>query len=552
MTRFVSRLPLMSVGPATSPRALFSIFGIVTLGVLMALATDVALSRLTPVKVAFILGGFALLIPTVVMKHPKAYWLFLLVVSIFFDISKWLSPWLLDSQNLHLVDLYGFPALGTVDLELYLTDLVLVVMVLPWLARVAMRREMVYFPAIGYLFVLYLIWALLVSLINAQSYYLAIFELCRQSLYFLFFIYLINNVITREQFRSVICAVFLGLTISAGTVIAFFLMGIATETSIFSSLHDQAFMDGNSTPRITGAAGNLDVLSNNRRFPGLLNSEGGSQIKRGKGMFGHPAIPASLCGLILPIVLAYLVTARRNRDRILLFTVFILGVAGLVLTFSRAGVIGFAAGIAVCFAIAGWSGLVPRRVITWLAVMSVGLAALSMPLMVAYFTTRPEAFTMRFYMHEAALQGYLEHPLLGVGLNNSTAAMMGPRQELTDLGIHVGRSESADSYYLAMLVEVGPVGLVLFFGFFGKIVMIALRAMREVAIDLKPLLVGIVAGLASLATQSLSDIPMSGHAVSGLAWLFAALIVAIARDIQVELRPSSVGGYSRLPGARSH
>jgi O-antigen ligase len=235
-----------------------------------------------------------------------------------------------------------------------------------------------------------------------------------------------------------------------------------------------------------------------------------------------------------------------------LFTVFILGVAGLVLTFSRAGAIGFAAGIAVCFAIAGWSGLVPRRVITWLAVMSVGLAALSMPMMVAYFTTRPEAFTMRFYMHEAALQGYLEHPLLGVGLNNSTAAMMGPRQELTDLGIHVGRSESADSYYLAMLVEVGPVGLVLFFGFFGKIVMIALRAMREVAIDLKPLLVGIVAGLASLATQSLSDIPMSGHPVSGLAWLFAALIVAIARDIQVELRPSSVGGHSRLPGARSH
>jgi hypothetical protein len=234
-----------------------------------------------------------------------------------------------------------------------------------------------------------------------------------------------------------------------------------------------------------------------------------------------------------------------------LFTVFILGVAGLVLTFSRAGVIGFAAGIAVCFAIAGWSGLVPRRVITWLAVMSVGLAALSMPMMVAYFTTRPQAFTMRFYMHEAALQGYLEHPL-GVGLNNSTAAMKDPRQELTDLGIPVGRSESADSYYVAMLVEVGPVGFVLFFGFFGKIVMIALRAMREVAIDLKPLLVGIVAGLASLATQSLSDIPMSAHAVSGLAWLFAALIVAIARDIQVELRPSSVGGHSRLPGARSH
>ena len=50
-------------------------------------------------QVAFILGGFALLIPTVVMKHPKAYWLFLLVVSIPFDISKWLSTWLVDPQS---------------------------------------------------------------------------------------------------------------------------------------------------------------------------------------------------------------------------------------------------------------------------------------------------------------------------------------------------------------------------------------------------------------------------------------------------------------------
>ncbi len=113
-------------------------------------------------------------------------------------------------------------------------------------------------------------------------------------------------------------------------------------------------------------------------------------------------------------------------------------------------------------------------------------------------------------------------------------------------------AESADSYYLAILIEVGPVGFVLFFGFFGKIVTIAFRATREVAIDMKPLLVGIVAGLASLATQSVSDEPLAGHAISGMLWLFAALIIAIARAIQAETRPSSVGGHARLPGALSH
>jgi O-Antigen ligase len=548
MTSFLTRLPLMSVGPATSPRALFSIFGIFTLGVLAALATDVVLSQLTPVKVAFILGGFALLIPTVVMKHPKAYWLFLLVVSIPFDISKWLST------SSPLIDLYGQPASGTTAIEFYLTDLVLVVMVLPWLARVAMRRETVYFPAIGYLFVLYLIWALLVSLVNAQSFRLALFELWRQAMYFLLFVYLINNVTTRLELRSVIWAVFIGFIISAATVVAFFQMGYGTGASIFSSLKDEPAGSTSVGFKSGKQASSNQVLTvgNQGRGLGKPGRVSESATKRSQGIFRHPSIPAGMCGLVLPIVLAYLVTARRNRDRILLFMVFVLGVAGLVLTFSRAGAVGCAAGIAVFFAIAGRSGLVPRRVITWLAVVFFGLATLSVPLMVTYFTTRPEAFTMRFYMHEAALQGYLEHPLLGVGLNHSTVAMDEGRQELIDRGISVARTEPADAYYVAMLVEVGPIGCLLLFSFFGAIVAAAIRMIRDGATDVKLTLAGIVAGLASLATQSLSDIPMAGHAVSGLLWLFAALIIAIARDVQVEPRPSAVGGQPQLLGARPH
>src|SRR5258705_11262380 len=188
---------MMSTWPTNSPRILFSIFGIVTLGFLTALATDMALSQLTPVKVLVLPLGIALLIPTVVMKHPKAYWLFLLALSIPFDISKWLSGWPVDSQS--LVDLYGVPASNTSAIEPYLTDVVLVVMVLPWFARVAVRRETVCFPAMGYLYVLYLIWALLVSMVNAQSFYLALFELWRQAMYLLFFLYLINNITTRLE-----------------------------------------------------------------------------------------------------------------------------------------------------------------------------------------------------------------------------------------------------------------------------------------------------------------------------------------------------------------
>ena len=139
-------------------------------------------------------------------------------------------------------------------------------------------------------------------------------------------------------------------------------------------------------------------------------------------------------------------------------------------------------------------------------------------------------------MFDAALQGYASHPLLGVGFNNSTAAMKAPRQDFTDMGIKMGTNEPADSYYLAILTEVGPLGSFLYFGFFANIVIIALGSMRQTAVDMRRLQVGMVAGLTALATQSIADGPLAGHAVGGALWLFAALVVAIQRINPVEAR----------------
>src|SRR5206468_6995104 len=105
---------------------------------------------------------------------------------------------------------YGLSASGTLSLDIYATDVVLIAMLLPWLARLCLRRESIYFPKIGYIFILYLAWSLIISLINAPSLYLSILQWCRESLYFLSFLYLINNIITRSQFRAVVLALFMG------------------------------------------------------------------------------------------------------------------------------------------------------------------------------------------------------------------------------------------------------------------------------------------------------------------------------------------------------
>ena len=525
----------MGVYPVASGRPLLVGVGVAAVGVLAALATDIAVSALSPAKFAFALGGFALLIPTIVLKNPKTYWLFLLVLSIPFDISKWLSIGMVDSQA--LVDTYGMPMSGTVGLEIYVTDVILVAMLLPWLARVCLRRETFYFPKIGYLFVSYLAWALLVSLINAESLWLAMFELFRQALYFLSFVYLVNNVSTRREFRSVVWAVCLGLIISAGTVIVFFEKGIGSETVAFASLHDEPAPTGEASlshPKKDSAGSELTLTLGH----GLGGK--GSAIKRSQGMFRHPAIAAGLCALLLPTILAFLVTAQSNIRRGLFLLVYLSGLLALVLTFSRAALIGFGASWIVFFVVGGWSGLLSRRVLKIGVIALTSIAALSTPLLLFYLGTRPESFSMRFNMFEAAIQGYFQHPILGVGLNNSTAAMKEPRQELREMGIQVGTTESADSYYLAILTEIGPVGSLFFFGFFAQILMIALRSMREVAVDMKMLLVGMVTGLAAVATQSIADGPLAGHAVSGMLWLFAALIVAIRRHRSAEETQSAM------------
>jgi hypothetical protein len=519
---------------------LIAAVGVICLALIVGLAANVATAALSPVKVAFLFCGFALLIPTMVLKDPKAYWLFLLVLSIPFDISKWLSD---DELTARLVHMYGSPAGGTVSLEVFVTDVVLALMLLPWLARVALRRDTFYFPAIGYLFLFYLGWALFVSLINAESLYFSIFELCRQFLYFLTFVYLVNNVTTSPQFRGVVWALLIGFIISAGSIIVFFEEGIGTDRVAFASLHDQGEEKMSHAKKHSDAPEALTVGGSEHSL-GSMGRESG--IKRSQGIFRHPAIAAGLCGLVLPIVLSYFVAARKAVARKLLFLLYLWGLAGLVLTFSRAGAIGFVAGTFAFFPLAGWSGLISRKALRYSRIGSIFVLAIIIPVLIVYFEARPETFYMRFNMFKAASYGLWQYPVLGAGLNNGTASMKAGRQELKDMGIQMPSMESADSYYLAVLTEIGPFGFLMFFGFFLGIVIIALRAMRNASPDRKALLVGMVAGLLALGTQSIADQPTTGHPVSSILWLYGALIVVIARGVRAEAQPSPASAPAAL------
>lgn len=508
----------MRVGDTARPLA--TGLAIVGIGVLAGIVTLLCVTHLRPVLLLFALGGLILLFPTFVMRDPRAYWLFLLVVSVPFDISKRATTWLVQPTDLYRE--YGMPASGTLSLDFYLTDLVLLALLVPWLARLCLRRDTLYFPKVAMIFVLYLAWALIVSLIEAPSFYLSILEWCRQLLYFVTFLYIVNNVVTRSQVRAIVIALFVGLAIASASVVAFFAFDVGTESFAFSGIYrDQEQIS-------TIAKGTLYI-------GGQSSTIEDARTKRSAGMFAHPAHAAYYLEYILPILFAYLLATRRTHDLLYLGALIGIGLLALYLTFSRATMVGLLFGFVAAMFLARWSELISKRAFTWCAVVFAGAIALTAPVLIHYLATRPETITKRLELNEIALTAYWKRPILGAGLNNSTIVTEGAESFVTTSQGREHVVTVIHNYYLIMLIEVGLVGFLLYYAFFWRTVVIALRHMLAAEKELKLLLVGIVGSLASIAINNFAE-PFGGHMVHAMLWLQAGLAIAICRQVDLTSR----------------
>jgi len=492
-------------------------FTIVAIGLLVALITLSSLMLVRPVLLGFGLGALVLLIPPLVMRDPKAYWLFLLVLSIPFDISKRTTTWIVQPWDLYRD--FGMPASGTLSLDFYLTDIVLFILLISWLVRLCLRRDTFYFPSVAYIYLLYLAWTLIISLLQSHSIYLSIFEWSRQFLYFVAFIYLVNNVVTRSQFRAIVLALFTGLGIASATVIAYFSLEVGTESFAFSGLYREHAETSKSSQ------GTLYVSG----------KDGADETKRSAGFFTHPAHAAYYLEYILTIVLAYLVMPGRPRDRFVLGALLMIGLAALYMTFARSAVVGLFCGFVVVIGISRWSAMISREVFTRCALVFAVCVAIGAPLLIHYLANRPDPITKRLELIEIALDTIWKRPVVGAGLNNSSIVTEGAESIVTTSQGRERVVTVIHNHYLIVLIEVGIVGFLLYFAFFWQIVGIALRHMRVTAPELKPLLVGIVGAMVSIAVNNLGE-PFGGHVVQAMLWLYAGLAIATCRQKDSTLR----------------
>jgi len=177
---------------------------------------------------------------------------------------------------------------------------------------------------------------------------------------------------------------------------------------------------------------------------------------RPSGTFGAPNNAAGYLAAAGVICLGNILAGARGIDRFLAAAAFLSAIPPLALTLSRGGWFGFIAGTSVLIF------FLARRTRwkTCIAIVTcLGLAALPFaPAIAQRILDDDGSAEVRMGLNKLALRMILDHPVLGVGINNFATAM-GPYRAR---GYSLEWSYAAHNVYLLVCSETGVFGLIAF------------------------------------------------------------------------------------------
>jgi O-antigen ligase len=472
-----------------------------------ALATGL-LSQASPVWVFLVVAAVLGTLPTFLVRDAEAYWFGVFVVSLMAEVQKAFG------DGLNVIARYGFelesaPPVSQLLPELRVSDLPLLVLLGLWAWKLARHRKPFVFPRVAWIAVAYFAWAGL-SAMTAPHPYLGAIEWTRQLKFFVIFLWAVNNVDRKALLQVAAVGVVAVLFVQASLTFARFSLGFT-------------FLTGN-------AFGKQDAFDSTDHLQ-IAEGEGGAPRRRAFGTVPSPRGTAGHLLLLLPWAALGAARVRDARLRIALLGLFAAGAGALVLTFSRAGLVGFTVGCVLGLAVLFRWGVLTRRALALVVLVGAlgGLAA--GPVAYRFLTSRPGNVKVREAQYRAAYAMARDHPLLGIGLNNHTLAQRDYSTWATSVPLDDPVKSSfkhpVHSQHLANLVEVGLIGLLLWLCFFAALGRRAWRALRVP----DPWLAGVagasLVGGAALFAQMIAD-PMHESSVLGLLWLQGALVWVVS------------------------
>ncbi len=305
-------------------------------------------------------------------------------------------------------------------------------------------------------------------------------------------------------------------------IVALFLMAIVLESAI-------AFFE-----RITGYV-NIGNIKGNIHSPnfGVQYAVPGIEDEwRAAGTTNDSHTLGLYYAMLLPVPMAMLACVGETlRARLLYGLVLVLGLVGLVITFSRSGWLGFAVAALVASGVIAfvWK---QKRIVGIMLLVVLGASCLYPQayshLYRRVFEAPPEIMASRFELNRTALHIWRHNFLLGAGPGNYIDALDHPKvasqhvPAQTELPVH--------NIFLYTAAEIGLLGFVFFFGAIAAAMRQCWKTLKGHPIPLlRAVALATLVGLLAYLVDGLTD-PMFREAVPNAQfWTYMALGAAFQR-----------------------
>lgn len=472
-----------------------TIAGGVALGLMTAF-----LARLSVIWAALLVIGLLIAVCSLAARDAKTFWFVIFALVLPLEIKKMLID---SSYVVEAVKQYGFPTGELPGPVLHLSDLPLTMLLLLWSADLMLRRQPIRFPKAHWFAVALLGWSAL-SIVGARDVAAGVFDLFRGIKLYLLYILAYNTLGDPRRLRWLLVALFAGVA----------LQGMLCLTQFISQDIGRLF---------TTLLGKKDLYSADLRntVEGMMKiSEGGIAGKRASGTVGAINAQAFYFEQLVPLALLCWLALRQPLARYAGLLAAVLGGLGLVVTFSRGGLLGLFSGV-LCLVVLAWiCNAVPRQHLALLAIAGLLAMAAALPLVTRFFTTRPEGATARIHLLGVGLNMVRDHPVLGVGLNNHLQAKpdYDPRSYAFQMPTH--------NHFVLVATQVGIPGMLFFLCFLGSIWWSAMRAAGSDDPFVAVVAIGTAATLVAIVVHCQFDY-IATHTSLTLIWLFAGIVAAL-------------------------
>jgi hypothetical protein len=500
----------------TDPRPPFLVPVILGLGV-SAISSVLLLGKL--VWIALFLGGLAVAILAFVATDARNYWLVVFLMALPLNIKKLL--FVTPETIANIKETYHLYVIENVVPPLYIFDLPLLVLIGIWLWRHARLRERNRTPKAFYWMVAFMLWSACTIAISRAPILGGswLYIHAKALLIFLCFVSLCR---TKRSLRVVVAALLIGLAMQVGlTLYSYYAQ--TGESTIFGGLLGGVFGQ-EKTQKESKQEGKWGSGS------AYVYEEG--KTLRGTGTLGAANNQAKYYNLLLPLALVSGLFARRDAARLAYLTIFLAGLAALILTFSRGGIVVIFVGLGSLLILMVRGHLLKKR--TFLVLVCAGLVVLGAvsPLLYKYFTTRPGYAHTRLDHARAGFKYMLQKPIMGVGINNFQVAI-GP----LDTEIVFG-NQPIHNHYLRIGIETGFVGLALYIPFFLWVVAQGYRCIQSKDRFLSSTAMGLLASIIAIMVYWADDL-FYDATITVFTWINIGMILVIKRLIEEAPKNSS-------------